>query len=238
VKGFLLILSVLGLTACPALVAGDEISKIDRVIGKEPTYRSKPKYCLVVLGPEAKSRVWLVRDGDLLYVDRQGNGDLTGKDQSVAKEFLLRGTVFQVGTIPARHGAGSFSLEVQVMGGVEKEARYEILCQPEAGKGHPQRTVGVLLFGDKPAEAPIVHFGGPLTLTILDWHKPLQAARLRRGDQANELSILLGTPVFGGKHQAFATVDKGLPGLPVVEMAFPGKDPGVKPITTRAAVRH
>jgi hypothetical protein len=30
-----------------------------------------------VFGPEGKDRVWLVLDGDTLYVDRNGNGDLT-----------------------------------------------------------------------------------------------------------------------------------------------------------------
>src|SRR5262249_5499688 len=98
-------------------------------------------------------------------------------------------------------------------------------------------TDGVLLFADKPAEAPIVHFGGPLTLTILDWHKPLQPRRLLR-PQDNSLSILVGTPVFGSKHDAFATVDEMPRSRPVVEVEFPGKDCGAKPIRTRAAVRH
>jgi hypothetical protein len=56
---------------------GADLTKIDRTIAKEPAYRSKPKYCLLVFGPEAKTRVWLVLDGDTLYVDRNGNGDLT-----------------------------------------------------------------------------------------------------------------------------------------------------------------
>src|SRR5262245_65651509 len=54
--------------------AGDratDLTKIDRTIAKEPAYKSKPKYCLLVFGPEAKMRVWLVLDGDVLYVDRK-----------------------------------------------------------------------------------------------------------------------------------------------------------------------
>ena len=57
---------------------GVDLKKIDRTIVKEPVYRSKtPKYCLVVFGPEARVRMWLVTDGDRLYVDRNANGDLT-----------------------------------------------------------------------------------------------------------------------------------------------------------------
>src|SRR5262249_8147594 len=61
----------------PVTVRGADLTKIERTIAKEPAYKSKPKYCLLVFGPEAKTRVWLVLDGDTLYVDRNGNGDLT-----------------------------------------------------------------------------------------------------------------------------------------------------------------
>jgi hypothetical protein len=55
----------------------------ERKVAKEPVYKSNPKYCLLVFGPEAKTRVWLVQDGDTLYVDRNGNGDLTEAGEKV-----------------------------------------------------------------------------------------------------------------------------------------------------------
>ncbi len=65
--------------------AAADLTKIERTLAKEPAYQSKtPKYCLMVFGPEAKTRVWLVLDGDTLYVDRNGNGDLTEPDEKVA----------------------------------------------------------------------------------------------------------------------------------------------------------
>src|SRR5438067_566227 len=39
-----------------------DLAKIDRTIVKEPAYKSAPKYCLLVFGPEAATRVWLVLD--------------------------------------------------------------------------------------------------------------------------------------------------------------------------------
>src|ERR1700758_1437391 len=60
-----------------------DLLKIERKIVKEPVYRARPKYCLLVFGPEAKTRVWLVQDGDTLYVDRNGNGDLTEDGERV-----------------------------------------------------------------------------------------------------------------------------------------------------------
>jgi hypothetical protein len=74
-------LVVVGNTAATAWDA--DLTKIDRTIAKEPAYESKPQYCLLVFGPEAKTRVWLVRDGDVLYVDRNGNGDLTEDGERV-----------------------------------------------------------------------------------------------------------------------------------------------------------
>ena len=79
----------MGVAALAAIVftgaaAAADLSKIDRTVGKEPKYRERPQYCLLVFGAEAKDRVWLVRDGDTLYVDRNGNGDLTEADEKIA----------------------------------------------------------------------------------------------------------------------------------------------------------
>jgi WD40 repeat protein len=50
-----------------------DLATVDRSIKKEPVFQTKtPKYGLLVFGPNAKDRVWLVLDGDTLYVDRNG----------------------------------------------------------------------------------------------------------------------------------------------------------------------
>src|SRR5262245_61362635 len=67
----------------PATAAAADLTKIDRTLRKEPAYKNGPKYCLLVFGTKADFRVWLVQDGDTLYVDRNGNGDLTEKDEQV-----------------------------------------------------------------------------------------------------------------------------------------------------------
>jgi hypothetical protein len=42
-----------------------DLTEIDRTIRKEPAYQSKsPKYCLLVFGHEAETRVWLALDLD------------------------------------------------------------------------------------------------------------------------------------------------------------------------------
>src|SRR5437667_12897249 len=78
-------MAVQGVLACAAWMIMQSVSSaavdlrtIDRSILKEPAYRTgQPKYCLAVFGPKAETRVWMVLDGDTLYVDRNGNLDLT-----------------------------------------------------------------------------------------------------------------------------------------------------------------
>lgn len=81
----------------------------ERTIRKEPAYKTKsPRYALLAFGPEGRDRVWLVQDGDALYVDRNGNGDLTEPGEKVAAEKPQNGEAaeegsysFQVGELKA-----------------------------------------------------------------------------------------------------------------------------------------
>ena len=74
-------LLVLGLTAMAIFVAAPlraaDLAAIEKSIGKQPKYRDRPRYCLLVFGAEAKIKVWIVEDGRTLFVDRNANGDLT-----------------------------------------------------------------------------------------------------------------------------------------------------------------
>jgi hypothetical protein len=81
-------LSALLILALVPRVYGTDLAKIDRTIKKEPAYRTKPRYCLLVFGPKGETRAWLVLDGDTLYIDRNGNGDLT-EDGERMKEALV-----------------------------------------------------------------------------------------------------------------------------------------------------
>lgn len=62
-----------------------DYEKLDRRILKEPAYTAKPLYALTLLDPAGKVRVWMVVDKsvkdlpyyDVLYFDRNANGDLT-----------------------------------------------------------------------------------------------------------------------------------------------------------------
>jgi hypothetical protein len=213
-------LVVAGATALTA--QGADLAKIDRTIAKEPAYKSKPKYCLLVFGPEAKTRVWLVHDRDILYVDRNGNGDLTQAGNKAAwnepysrwqgeirgpdgKRYLLTMRKFD----EARFGC---QLSIHQAG-----KRDYIVGDPDAD---------VLVFADRPSEAPVVHVGGPLSIDL----------RYRTGGRGSvNLRVRVGTAGLGRGAFAGLVLERV---APVAEIEWPSKDPGGPPIRTKAILKN
>src|SRR5262249_52343492 len=86
-----------GLT--PASAA--DLTKIDRTLKDEPTYNTKsPTYCLLVFGQEAATRVWLVRDGDVMHVLASPDGKAAKKWRQVKAQY----TSFALGDVVAEDG--------------------------------------------------------------------------------------------------------------------------------------
>src|SRR5262249_21884448 len=137
------------IAAAPAAAA--DLTKTDRTIAKEPVYQNKPKYCLLVFGPDAKTRVWLVIDGDVLYVDRNGNGDLTEKGKRL--ELMERECDITEPDRGTKHTG--LLVKPQKDGGMVVSIRTQ-------GK-HRQRS-GPVSFAGRPQEAPIIHFNGPVSV--------------------------------------------------------------------------
>jgi hypothetical protein len=81
----------------------------DRV--KEPAYKGKPAYCLLVFGPEAKTRAWVVMDGDLIYIDRSGNGDLTEPGKQVVWKGSLK--TMELGSIHSPDGKSRWTVSLR-----------------------------------------------------------------------------------------------------------------------------
>jgi hypothetical protein len=203
--------------------AAADLTRIDRAVGREPAYKSKPEYCLLVFGPEAKTRVWLVRDQDVLYVDRNGNGDLTEKGKGHVGVNHPKCIHWEIGEIVEADGrtrhtdlgvrfeSGSWLLWLRTADGLRQEVGNE---------------VGRLQFAARPQDAPIIHFAGPLTfLRPAFWEK---LVAFTPGAEAH-FTILLGTPGLGGGAAAYGYSEGfGKPGAVriVVDAEFPGRVQG------------
>src|SRR5438552_17526141 len=82
-----------------------DLGKLDRHIPKQPAYTAKqPLYGLLVFGPRADKRVWIVLDSskpgpgryDVLYVDRNADGDLRAPEKRLLAKSLEGHPVFDL----------------------------------------------------------------------------------------------------------------------------------------------
>src|SRR4051812_7087149 len=146
-----------------------DLSKIDRTLKDEPKYTSKqPKYCLLAFGPEAKTLVWLVRDGDVMHVLASPDGKAPKAWRQVRSSsgaFVLGDVCEDGGKVRhknlrlGRYYYECEDLSVQVAGVGRQMA------------GHDRK--GKLTFAATAKDAPVIHFNGPLTLDLFREQRPL-----------------------------------------------------------------
>jgi hypothetical protein len=162
---------------------------------KEPVYHGVPKYCLLVLGKDAATRIWLVLDGNTLYVDRNGNGDLTEPGEKLTGAL---GNHFTIDKLVESSGLVHRGLDIHTA----SDGKFNMELGHTAD-GSRQQYVGIgqmgqPRWGDHPKNAPVIHFNGP---KVLARYGPIYT--VPRGATADTLSrryalrIMLGTPGLG-----------------------------------------
>jgi hypothetical protein len=214
-----------------------DLTRVDRTIRKEPAYQTKPRYALLVLGPKAETRIWLVIDGKTLHVDRNGNGDLTDDGEPVSAE-----KTDSTDTLEWR--AGGF-VEAD---GKTRHSNLLVYQSFHRQFGHLVNSVGVMdvrgtvgqttdgeeggSFADTPKDAPVIHVNGPLTLRAHSVRVEYPGGSRRKvvpfqldaGERLLELHVQVGTPGLGrGTFAAIAV--EGFPENvhPAVRMVVPSK---------------
>jgi hypothetical protein len=235
-----------------------DLTRIERSIAKEPRYKTKtPEYCLLLFGPEAKTRVWLVRDGDTLYVDRNGNGDLTEPGEKVAADardskpeenvYTFQAGDVRVGKHLHKDLAVSmvkladFANDVAVKAHVSKDPQargYMVAIEMEIpgleGRGADGRVIqqavfadyhGLLTFSRQARDAPIIHFGGPLQVSLF-YPQRLQIGR------PIDVTLGVGSPGVGPGTMAYVFYDGVIPrsAYPRLEVTYPPARPGETPL--------
>ena len=233
-RSFLSCSLMLGLLACSA--NAQDVSKLDRAIAKEPRYTTKsPWYCLLLFGPEANARVWLVLDGDKLYVDRNGNGDLTE-----AGECFTRAPdddFFRVPDLTLGHAKKKYTdLRVNWRpDGVVSGGKLHLHVKLQVND-HEQYAIAPAS-AENPAEATLLHFDGPL-MPYFEIEPFKRQGYFTRGKE-HLLGVRLATK-YPGVEWVQVYSEKGIPAdvHPVVEIVFPGKTRDAKPATVKVQLKH
>src|SRR5579859_1303062 len=163
-----------------------DLTCIERAILKEPAYQGKPRYCLLVFGKVAATRIWLVKDDRDLFVDHNGNGDLTEPGERYSNggiSWLIRKLVERDGTVHKNlHVScmqnGTFTMTLGNHGSRRQYVGIDMMERPT--------------WSDRPDNAPIIHFNGPMSL---ERYGPVyKLPRMTSGSRIRcSLRLMLGT---------------------------------------------
>jgi RNA polymerase sigma factor (sigma-70 family) len=236
-------------TATPPRARFPDLTKIDCTIVKEPRYTNQPYYALLALGPEAKKRVWLVVDGETLYVDRNGNGDLTEANERIQKPKKIEVAPgmykwmdsFDIGELDGLRLRLDFwvrdkdfvpvtDFDKQIHKGHQENGwEFATLFRVNRDGSNIPAQIPVA-FCRQPKDTQICHLGGPLTFALRS-KEPL----IRPSDK-NMLQVMIGTPGLPARKwgdPVFAplgTNEVPADRHPVARLEFPHKDAKRPPI--------
>ncbi len=231
---------------------------------KEPKYQNEPRYALLVFGPKREQRVWMVLDGTTLYVDRNGNGDLTDPGERLEPNNPKDGSnrfggsgshthfdVFEFTVQAGAKGKSKFQLNHWIRAenfvpqtGFDKDLqarwlklRWEntTLFRKE-GLGQGQTP---LLFMPKPADAQVCALDGPLTFVV----RAPEHQALRRGVDS-DLSFCIavpGHPPRGAERQFYnplATTEVPASAHLEVEIEYPTKAVNAPPLRRKYLLKE
>jgi hypothetical protein len=232
---------------------------------KEPRYRNEPRYALLVFGPRREQRVWMVLDGRTLYVDRNGNGDLTEPGERLEPNNPKDGSnhfggsgshthfdVFEFTVQAGATGKSRFRLDHWIRAeGFTPTTDFDKQLQAKwlklrwenstlwrkEGLGQGQTP---LLFMPKPADAQVCALDGPLTLMV----RLPEYQVLRRGEAGCDLAfrvVVPGRPPRGVEQQfcnALATTEVPARAHLEVEIEYPAKAADAAPLRRKYLLKE
>jgi hypothetical protein len=160
-----------------------DLKHIDRRAPKEPSYTSRrPLYGLLLFGPKAQARVWMILDRskanaepyDVLYADLDADGDLAEPAERFVGKVEGNNVRFRLPDLkdPAT-GILHTNFTARVSGGSEPTVMVSLAWrgQRKMGGGYPQDPEnGYLKFGDAPANAPVMWAYGDDPFRFQRWY--------------------------------------------------------------------
>ena len=192
-----------------------DFAQVDRTIGKLPQLGDDARYGLYLFGSGGETRVWAVLDRssadqpyDVLYLDRNGDGDLTGADEKLLGRPRQGRTAgpdadheFVIGDFRPPGGDATHQ-DFRITWTKASGVRFRMLWRGEKvtfGGYGPSREV-YAPFGATPAKAPIFVPGYDRPLEFERW----MATPLQRGGET-DVRIFVGQR--GDRTGAFSAVD-------------------------------
>lgn len=216
----------------------ETLTKIDRKIAKLPKFATDtPGYLLLAFGPKADFKAWVILDGDILYVDANGNGDLTDDALvrfSTAASNPPKAYVFETQGIGAEKDEKKWTLTVSTFPVSGTTAKALIVMATRDGQAQKAGPMD-FRFTDSVDTARVIHLGSEVLAVRPSLTMP---SVLEEGEKV-DFRVQVGTPGVGAG--SFASVlNDGLNKAtnPVAEFTFPSTKPGDKPVTVKTELKE
>jgi len=171
-----------------------KLTQISRPSLIEPTYNLQPRYCLLVLGEDCASAIWIVACEDFVFVDFHGDGDITRSGSCIKPKRVCEDQIwFKAPEIRDRSGGVYKNLQVCVHLG-----HPSINVHLELENGHTQTAAPTTT--NAPDTAPVIHFGGLLQFGLVDTNESLAEI------VDNELCLATNIGTAGLGHNSFSPI--------------------------------
>ena len=197
--------------------------------------------------PEPRAKVWLVLDGNTLYVDRDGDGDLTGAGQErPAGQGVpdqgrpLRPAAQLLGRRPHGSGGRKYTALTSLTASptptscrsrptTSRPSSCSTGTPAPPSRSSPSRSMAASARSprrrsESPKDAPVLHFGGAAD-DGLPPEVVLRLAGLRHGKAGGMLTVVIGTPGVGEGSSHARLRRRAERAHPVAEIVFPARTP-------------
>jgi hypothetical protein len=247
--GVLLLLSINAFGADAVIGKAAATRDVDEYkLAHEPHYKSTPHYALLAFGAKGKSKVWLVEDGQSLYVDRNQNGDLTDDGPPLSgKAKDAESISYGLDAITLTDGSRISKFQLGRWKSEEKDNTYGLSLMANERVPMYAGWFGTF-WSESPKTAPVVRLGAPLRPRLMTYNEftapasskntdarwfrgfPLEPFKPNRDDR--RLAVAFVEPGGGEGAESRLGIEAIKPDvIPVVEIDWP-VPPGAKPLHT------
>lgn len=202
--------------------------------------RWNDRYCWLVFGPKGDTRLLLRVAGEELFLDRDGDGKFNGPGERLGSSVVEPNV-----EVTSRDRLTTYVLtSIRLVD--EPELGHRCLIAAEIRGSLAFKQMADAGLGRFRRTAPLAHFNGPLTVQAqsIRWQLPSELA-LARGDEPTNLRVLIGTldaatecwttvMVHGTNNQSYFSTNVH----PVVDVDYPPKVAGARPIHVRYALKE
>jgi len=237
----LLLLTLVTIGCYPAVAADSPLraatESTERKPLKEPRYEAAPRYGLMVLGSSRKAEVWMVEDGERLFVDKNANRDLTDDGPPIEPSDVRdlgkgqRDFNYVLDAIAPAEGPSHTKFDLRRWNYGEKNDSYGLSINVDDRIPMYAGWFGTF-WSSKPEATPVIPLSGPITPRLLR----SKEITLSPGAKRFSLAFMnLETDEGAVSRLSIEALDRSI--VPQVQITWPAAD-GNTPQTTTHNLRE